>query len=155
GGGATGPVPVIPTPPGARHGQAVPDPLAWTPARSADFTRRASEGAAHLLYVRSPGGVALSAARTLRFRKPIERVAKRVGVSADRLEALVFLESAGRPEAMAPGGIDGAAGLTQILAETGSDLLGLHVDTAASARYTDRIDRAIAHLRLKRAAKLS
>jgi hypothetical protein len=67
----------------------------------------------------------------------------------------VFLESAGRPDALAPGGIDGAAGLTQILAETGRDLLGLRVDTAASARYTARIDNAVAHLRLKRAARLS
>jgi hypothetical protein len=76
-------------------------------------------------------------------------------VSADRLEALVFLESAGRPDALAPGGIDGAAGLTQILAETGRDLLGLRVDTAASARYTARIDKAVAHLRFKKAARLS
>jgi hypothetical protein len=155
GGGPTAPVPVIPTPPGAQHGKPVADPLAWTPARSGDFARRAAAGTSHLLYVRSPGGVALSAERTLRFRKPIERVAKRVGVSPDRLEALVFLESAGRPDALAPGGLDGAAGLTQILAETGRDLLGLHVDTAASARYTARIDRAVAHLRFKRAARLS
>ena len=151
----TGPVPPIPTLPGATHGKAVPDPMAWTPARSADFARRAAAGTSHLLYVRSPGGVAVSAERTLRFRKPIERVARRVGVSADRLEALVFLESAGRPDARAPGGIDGAAGLTQILAETGRDLLGLRVDTAASARYTARIDRALAHFRFKRAARLS
>ena len=31
----------------------------------------------------------------------------------------MFLESAGRPDALA-GGIEGAAGLTQILAETGA-----------------------------------
>jgi hypothetical protein len=108
-----------------------------------------------VLYVRSPGGVALSAERTMRFRPLVERVAERVGVCADRLEALVFLESAGRPDALAPGGIDGAAGLTQILAETGRDLLGLQVDTRASARYTARIERAIAHLQFKRAARLS
>jgi hypothetical protein len=148
-------LPVIPTPPGARHGDAVPDPLAWTPARAAGFARRAAAGTSHVLYARSPGGVALSAERTLRFRPQVERVAKRVGVSADRLEALVFLESAGRPDALAPGGIEGAAGLTQILAETGRDLLGLRVDTRASARYTARIDRAIARLRFKRAARLS
>jgi transglycosylase-like protein with SLT domain len=153
--GPTGSVPAIPTLPGAPHGKTVADPLAWTPARSADFARRAAAGTSHLLYVRSPGGVALSAERTLRFRKPIERVARRVGVSPDRLEALVFLESAGRPDALAPGGIDGAAGLTQILAETARDLLGLHVDSAASARYTARIDKAIAHFRFKRAARLS
>ena len=32
----------------------------------------------------------------------------------------MFLESGGRPDARAPGGIEGAAGLTQILAETGT-----------------------------------
>jgi hypothetical protein len=148
-------VPVVPTPPGARHGKAVADPLAWTPARSADFARRAAAGTSHLLYVLSPGGAALSAERTLRFRPQIDRVARQVGVSPDRLAALVFLESAGRPEAVAPGGLDGAAGLTQILAETARDLLGLKVDTAASARYTRRIDRAVARLRLKQAARLS
>jgi hypothetical protein len=58
------------------------------------------------------------------------------------LEALVFLESAGRPDALTPAGIQGAAGLTQILAETGRDLLGMRVDTRASARYTRRLARA-------------
>ena len=88
-------LPVVPTPPGARHGRPVADPLAWTPARSGDFARRAAAGTSHLLYVLSPGGAAISAERTLRFRGRIERVARQVGVSADRLEALVFLESAG------------------------------------------------------------
>jgi hypothetical protein len=148
-------VPVVPTPPGARHGRAIADPLAWTPARSADFARRAAAGTSHLLYTLSPGGAALSAERTLRFRPQIDRVARRVGVSADRLAALVFLESAGRPDAVAPGSLDGAVGLTQILAETGRDLLGLKVDTAASERYTRRIDRAVARLQFKKAARLS
>jgi hypothetical protein len=155
GSGPSPAVPVVPTPPGARHGKPVPDPLAWTPARSAGFARRAAAGTSHLLYVRSPGGVALSAERTLRFRGQIDRVARQVGVSADRLAALVFLESAGRPDAVAPGGLDGAVGLTQILAETARDLLGLKVDTAASARYTRRIDRAVGRLQFKKAARLS
>src|SRR5437867_8617825 len=136
-------VPVVPTPPGATHGKAVPDPLAWTPQRSDDFARRAAAGTSHLLYERSPGGVALSAERTMRYRPLIERAAKQAGVSADRLEALVFLESGGRPDARAPGGLDNAAGLTQILAETGRDLLGLEVDSARSAALTRRIDRAV------------
>src|SRR4051794_21207097 len=88
-------VPVVPTPPGAQHGEPVADPLAWTPRRSDDFARRAAAGTSHLLYERSPGGVAVSAVRTMRFRPLVERAAKAAGVSADRLEALVFLESAG------------------------------------------------------------
>jgi hypothetical protein len=148
-------VPLVPTPPGATHGKAVPDPLAWTPQRSADFSRRAAAGTSHLLYSRSPDGVAISAERTLRFRPQIAAAAKAAGVDPDRLAALVFLESGGRPDARAPGGIENAAGLTQILGETARDLLGLKVDTARSASYTRRIDRAVARLELHRAARLS
>jgi hypothetical protein len=148
-------VPLVPTPAGATHGKPVPDPLAWTPARSEDFARRAAAGTSHLLYERSPGGVALSAERTMRYRALVERAAGQAGVDADRLEALVFLESAGRPDARAPGSIDGAAGLTQILAETARDLLGLKVDSARSAAYTRRIDRAVRRYRFKRAARLT
>jgi hypothetical protein len=54
----------------------------------------------------------------------------------------VFLESAGREDARAPGGLESAAGLTQILAETGSNLLGMRVDVEASERYTRRLERA-------------
>src|SRR5262249_29953728 len=67
----------------------------------------------------------------------------------------VFLESAGRPDAVAPGSLDGAVGLTQILAETARDLLGLKVDIAASERYTCWIDRAVGCLQFKKAARLS
>jgi hypothetical protein len=130
----TAPPPTVP-------GAAVGDPYVWAPGRDADFIARAAAGTAHVLYVRSPGGALASAARTARWRPLIERTARAAGVSADRLEALVFLESAGRPDAMA-GGIESAAGLTQILAETGRDLLGMHVDTRASGRYTRRLARA-------------
>jgi hypothetical protein len=41
------------------------------------------------------------------------------------------------------GDTEGAVGLTQILAETGQNLLGMHVDVAKSRRYTRRIRRAL------------
>jgi hypothetical protein len=63
-------------------------------------------------------------------------------VVPDLLEGLVFLESAGREDAMA-GGTEGAVGLTQILAETATNLLGMHVDVARSRRLTRRIERAL------------
>jgi hypothetical protein len=148
-------VPVIPTPPGASNGEAIEDPFAWTEKRSADLSRRAAAGTAHLLYTRSPGGAAVTAERVARFRKPIEHAAKAAGVDPNRLEALVFLESAGRPEALAPGGIESAAGLTQILAETATGLLGMKVDLAASGRYTRRMNRAIREGNLPRAAALT
>ncbi len=148
-----GAVPTVPAP--RKDGQAVPDPFAWAPGRAAALEHRAAAGTAHLLYVRSPGGALATAERTARWRPQIERAAKTAGVDADRLEALVFLESAGRPDALTAGGIEGAAGLTQILAQTGSGLLAMRVDTARSARYTRRLERAIRSLKLRRAAALS
>jgi hypothetical protein len=148
-------VPVVPTPKGATHGKAIADPYAWTPARSADFSRRAAAGTSHLLYTLSPGGAAVSAARTLRWRPQVERAAKAAGVDANRLEALVFLESAGRPDALTGAGTEGAAGLTQILAETARDLLGMKVDSARSRSYTRRIATAVGRLQLRHAAALS
>ena len=148
-------VPVVPTPPGATRGDAVTDAFAWTEDRTDDLSRRAAAGTSHLLYTRSPGGVAVTAERVMRYRRPIERAAKAAGVDPDRLEALVFLESAGRPEAQAPGGTESAAGLTQMLAQTATDLLGMHVDVARSSSYTRRIDRALRQDNLPRAAALN
>ena len=46
------------------------------------------------------------------------------------------------------GGAAGAAGLTQIVAETGRNLLGMQIDVERSARLTARIDRALRRGRL-------
>jgi hypothetical protein len=146
-------VPTVPAPPGAAA-KPFADPYAWTPGRSQAFADRAADGTAHLLYTLSPGGAEATAARVARFRAPIERAAKAAGVSADRLEGLVFLESAGRPDALAPGGIESAAGLTQILAETATNLLGMDVDLERSGSYTRRLERAVAQGNSARAAAL-
>ena len=149
-------VPVVPTPPGAAGEEAEPlaDPFAWAPERSDEFVRRAEAGHSHLLYTLSPGGAAASAARTARWRPAIERAAEQARVDADTLEGLVFLESAGREDARAPGGLESAAGLTQILAETGQNLLGMRVDLAAGERYTRLLERAERRGRRRRAAAL-
>jgi hypothetical protein len=152
-GGGSASVPTVPTPPGA-DGKPVPDPYAWTPERSADFERRAAAGTSHVLYRLSPGGAAATAARTARWRAPIEAAARAAGVDADTLEALVFLESAGRDDALTPAGTKGAAGLTQIVAETGRNLLGMRVDERRSARYTRRIARALGRRNAARADAL-
>jgi hypothetical protein len=139
-----GDVPVVPTPPPQRHEgefEPVPDPFAWDEDREDDFVRRAARGTSHALYVRSPGGAVASAARTTRWRPLVESAARQARVDPDLLEGLVFLESAGRPDALTAGGTEGAAGLTQILAETGRNLLGLRVEVARSRRYTRRIER--------------
>jgi hypothetical protein len=92
-----------------------------------------------VLFTKSPGGVLATAARVSAFRAQIERAAAGSGIDPDLLEGIVFLESAGRPDAIAGPDPDAAAGLTQILAGTGQDLLGLHIDLAASRRLTRRI----------------
>lgn len=118
------------------------DPLAYTEDRRADFEARAARGLAHVLFAKSPGGAVASARRTARWRPLIEAAAGdgRI-VDADTLEAIVLLESAGREDARASDSLDGAAGLTQILAETGQNLLGMQVDVKRSEQLTRGIAR--------------
>jgi hypothetical protein len=139
--------------PGAKGGKAA-DPLAWSPERSRDFARRAAEGLSHVLYVKSPGGLVASAQRAASWRPLIEQVARATREDPDTLEAIVLLESAGRPEAVAGNSLEGAVGLTQILAETGRNLLGMRVDVNASRRLTRRIARADGRGQARRAQRL-
>jgi Transglycosylase SLT domain/Family of unknown function (DUF5715) len=117
------------------------DPLAYVPGRRDDFERRAAAGLAHPLYAMSPGGVEATARRVARYRPLVEATAAQQHLDPDMLEALIFLESAGRPDAQASSDLHAAAGLTQILAETGTDLLGMRIDVARSARLTRGIAR--------------
>ncbi|MEA2440708.1 MAG: hypothetical protein QOH76_2132 [Thermoleophilaceae bacterium] len=130
------------------------DPLAYESGDEAMLRSRAAAGLSHVLYAKSPGGAAATAARVARFRPLIERTAARYRTDPDMLEAIVFLESAGRPEARAGTDLAGAVGLTQILAQTGSGLLRMHVDLAASRRLTKQINRAWARGRPQQAARL-
>jgi hypothetical protein len=145
GGGEDTPVPVapdvVPAPPGTKL-EPFTDPFSYTPARRKEFEARAAAGNAHVLYALSPGGVAATAARVAAFRPRIDRVAAGAGVAPSMLEALVFLESGGLPNALTAAGTEGAAGLTQIVAETAVNLLGMRVDVAASKRFSRRIARA-------------
>jgi hypothetical protein len=118
------------------------DPFAYEPGRDSAFEARAAAGQSHVIYAKSPGGVAATARRVERYRPQIEEVAEGTGVDADVLEGIVFLESAGRPEVTSSDGLEGAVGLTQILAETGRALLGMRVDVEASERLTRKIRRA-------------
>src|SRR3954447_1823786 len=154
--GIPGDVPAVPTPPDVRdrhEASPLPDPFAYDPDRESDFERRAAAGTAHVLYARSPAGAAASAERVARWRPQVEAAAKAAGGPADQLEALVFLESAGREDAIASD-TEGAVGLTQILAETGQNLLGMRVDVARSRRYTKRIGRAALRGRIDQVQRL-
>ncbi len=118
-----------------------------------ELTARAEAGFANPLYRMVPGGAVETAQRVTRFRPLIEEVAERHDEDADTLEALVYLESAGRPDAMASNDIEGAAGLTQILAETGQNLLGMEIDVKRSATLTRLIARGGRHEERRRAER--
>jgi Transglycosylase SLT domain len=121
----------------------IADPLAYDGTRQAEFEARATAGLTPVLVEKSPGGVVATARRVARWRPLIERAARGGPVDADTLEALVFLESAGRQYAQA-GSLEGAAGLTQIVAQTATGLLGMHVDLqkAKKARTARALQRA-------------
>ena len=118
------------------------DPYAYEPDREDEFEARAAAGHSHVVYAKSPGGVMATARRVERFRDGIERAADEAGVDPDLIEGMVLLESAGRPDAIASDDLEGAVGLTQILAETATSLLDMHVDVPASERLTRRLGRA-------------
>src|ERR687894_2025262 len=152
-----GPAPgvaTVPTPPGEQDGGTpIPDPFAYDPDDEDELVRRAAAGTSHILYVRSPGGATATAERVARWRLQVGTAARTARGDPDMLEALVYLESAGLPDAMA-GDTEGAVGLTQILAETGQNLLGMRVDVEQSARLTRKIGRAIEQGRATRVQEL-
>jgi Transglycosylase SLT domain len=133
------------------------DPYAYEPDREDEFERRAAAGHSHVVYVKSPDGVVESARRVARWRDEIEQAADEAGVDPNLIEGMVLLESAGRPDARASDDLEGAVGLTQILAETATNLLGMEVDVRRSERLTRTLGRArgprqAARLRAQRAA---
>jgi hypothetical protein len=128
-------------PPSAEHPGTL-DPLVYRPGDDDGYGRRAAAGESHILFARSPGGVEATARRVDRYRTAIQTAAGG-DVDPDVLEGMVFLESGGRPDAIAGGDPANAAGLTQIVAETGQSLLGMHIDLAASRRLTRRYLREL------------
>jgi Transglycosylase SLT domain len=118
------------------------DPFAYESGREPELEARAAAGHSHVIYAKSPDGVVATAQRVELQRAKVEEVAEEAGVDADVLEAIVFLESAGRPEVAASDDLEGAVGLTQILAGTATELLGMRVDVEASERLTRLIGRA-------------
>jgi soluble lytic murein transglycosylase-like protein len=130
------PVPQVLTPPPAG------DPFAYRPADAGQFAARAIAGEAHALFVASPGGAVATAARVARLRPLVNAAVAGTGIDPDLLEGLVYVESAGRPDAMGSSGPAGAAGLTQILPATATSMLSLHVDLGASTSLSTQIAAA-------------
>jgi soluble lytic murein transglycosylase-like protein len=147
-GGDTRPLPPTPAQPTAKPGApgiagvARVDPFAYRAEDDAEFLRRGRDGLAHVLYTKSPGGAEATAARTARWRGLAQKAAARYGVDASTIEAIVFVESAGRPDVEAGGNPDSAVGLAQILPGTATSLLGMRVDLPRSLRLAQRLARA-------------
>ncbi len=148
-----GSLPAPPRPGAARPSTGV-DLFAYDASREAQFVARAAAGNANPLFVKSPGGALATAARVAAYRPLIDRVTAGAGVDPNLLEGLVFVESAGLPDAIAGPDVADAAGLTQILAQTGQALLGMHIDLARSRRLTQEIDAITAGTRNGRLAPL-
>lgn len=130
------------------------DPFAYRSGRQADFEARATNGEAGVIFQKSPGGVPATAARVAAFRGLIDRATRGTSIPPDLLEGIVFLESAGDPNALAGPSAADAAGLTQILAQTGSSLLGMHIELGRSQRLTAQIATAYAQGATGRVAQL-
>lgn len=117
------------------------DPLAYTDERHDDFVDRATLGYSHVLYAKSPGGIVASARRTARWRPLIEEAAAAHGTDPDTMEAMVLLESAGRPDVIAGTDPAAASGLAQIVASTGIDFLGMDIDLGRSQAIARQLSR--------------
>ena len=130
------------------------DPFAYVSSRQSDFEARAIAGSAHVLFTKSPGGVLATAARVAAVRPLINAATAGTGIDPNMLEALVFVESAGRNNVIAGNDAADAAGLTQILAATGQSLLGMHIDLARSAQLPAQITRAAGNGQLGKMTRL-
>lgn len=118
------------------------DPLAYDEADASDLAQGATFGLSQPLFAKSPGGVLAAAGRTAHYRSLVEAAVEGSGFDPDIVEAIVFLESGGRPNVIAGDDPARAAGLTQILAETAKNFLGMDVDLPASRRLTTMIAKA-------------
>jgi hypothetical protein len=146
----------LPGPPRAGSAAAATgaDPFGYSSAREADYIARATAGNAHVLFVKSPGGAVATAARVAAYRPLIDRAVAGTGIDPALLEGIVFVESAGRAQVIAGNDPASAAGLTQILAQTGQSLLHMNIDLPRSRRLTAAIDGVISGSRRGRLAPL-
>ena len=147
------PLPGAPKPGAPPYDAAAFQPFAYEEGSDGEFMARGSQGFAHIVYALSPGGVELSVARTRRWRRGIERAVAGTSVRADDLEAMLFLESAGRPTVMADGTPASATGLMQIIPSTATALLGMNVDLARSLEINRALPRARRRAAVSRRAK--
>jgi len=136
----------LPSPPAAENaagaGPAAGAPFGYSASAQAAFSQRVTLGESQVLFQLSPGGAVATAARVAAFRREIVRAVRGTNIPADLLEGLVYLESAGRSQVIAGNSVANAAGLTQIQAATGTEMLGLKINLSRSAKLTAEIGSA-------------
>ena len=137
-----------------RTGASAADPLVYDESQDEELVERAAFGLSQPLYTRSPGGVFATARRTETFRPLVEDAVSGTEFEADLVEAIVFLESGGRPDVIAGDDPVAASGLTQILAETAQNFLGMRVDLDRSRALTVQIAGAVRRGNIARAERL-
>jgi hypothetical protein len=120
-----------------------PDPLRFEPGRTDEYEQAAAFALSHVLFEKSPGGALRAARRTARFRALVDDATSGTGIDPDLVEAIVLLESAGRQDVIAGDDPANAAGLTQIVAGTATDFLGMRVDLEESRRLTRLMGEAV------------
>ena len=111
----------------------------YNASKSAEYVARATAGNGQVLFAKSPGGAVATAQRVAAFRPMIEHAVAGTNIPVNLLEGLVFVESAGLPDAAVADDPTNAAGLTQILPATATSLLHMHVDVSASRRLLAEI----------------
>ncbi|HSF60285.1 MAG TPA: transglycosylase SLT domain-containing protein [Gaiellaceae bacterium] len=131
-----------------------PDPLRFEPGLTEEYEQAAAFGLSHVLFEKSPGGAIRAAQRTARFRSMVDEATSGTGIDPDMVEAIVLLESAGRQDVIAGDDPANAAGLTQIVAGTATDFLGMQVDLEESRRLTRLLDEAVRRGDAAEAARL-
>ena len=116
------------------------------PLTAATLSDRMSSSAAQSFdrgfFTSSTGGIFARAALVARWRPLLLRGARHGAIGPNLLEALVFVESGGRADAIAGGDVSSRVGLTQLAAPTARHLLRLHVNLRRSRALTHRIARA-------------
>src|SRR5205823_1706045 len=105
-------------------------------AAAAQLDRDAALGVDRSLLLASPGGVMATAAHVAHWRPLVVRAARGSDIDPNLLEAIVFVESSGRPDATS----GSAVGLTQLHPSV-ARRIGLHVDLRKSNRLTHQIFR--------------
>jgi soluble lytic murein transglycosylase-like protein len=120
-----------------------PDPLRFEPGRPEEYAQASAFGLSHVIFEKSPGGAIRAARRTARFRAMVDEATSGTGIDPDVVEAIVLLESAGRQDVIAGDDPANAAGLTQIVAETATNFLGMQVDLEESRRLTRLVGEAV------------